>query len=283
MGERRVSVRFARRRGRLRPISLLPAPPLQLPLLNPPPPRVHSCLRPYNWRQLGPRGASHTSTHTTRTCTKNNAATAAVAPHVAAAVTALGVTKREREDMVCERVFGRSRGRKNARDGCCVFASPHFFVLSTKMGVEFGAADADLLGVGTVCAVGTCGVRDFLPFTCSACGVVTCGEHRSDHGCTVSTSARVLVCPVCAKAVKLPPGADPADETVAAAAFDAHARSQVSRGSRLAVAPRCAPPPSHPPHPSPIRRATPPTMPASTTNHAALRQGAGSGWGRPTR
>lgn len=93
-----------------------------------------------------------------------------------------------------------------------------------------GAPDADLLGYGRLCAVPTCGVRDFLPFQCSACAKVTCGDHRAAHDCAgaAAKSTRVLVCPVCAKAIKLAPGQDPNDEAVAAAAFDAHARSQVN-------------------------------------------------------
>jgi hypothetical protein len=97
-----------------------------------------------------------------------------------------------------------------------------------------GAPDADLLGVGRVCAVPTCGVRDFLPFTCAGCGAVTCVEHRTGpaHACAAPQpgSERVLVCPVCASAVRLPAGADPKDEAVAAAAFDEHVRSKVRRG-----------------------------------------------------
>lgn len=90
--------------------------------------------------------------------------------------------------------------------------------------------DADLLGLGRVCAVPVCGVRDFLPFTCAGCGAVTCADHRNSHACSAPAvkSQQVVVCPVCAKAVKLPPGADATDDNVVAVAMDAHARSQVS-------------------------------------------------------
>ncbi len=90
------------------------------------------------------------------------------------------------------------------------------------------AADADLLGLGSLCAVPTCGVRDLLPFRC-ACGAVTCGAHRADHGCRLPApgSDRVAVCPICAKAIRLPPGAAASDEAAVARAFDEHQRSKV--------------------------------------------------------
>lgn len=88
---------------------------------------------------------------------------------------------------------------------------------------------ADLLSLGTVCASPGCGTRDFLPFRCSFCHRVYCLEHRSHAGCGPE-STRVLVCPVCAKAVKLPSGkSEEMTEEAAAAAFDTHARSKVRR------------------------------------------------------
>ena len=92
---------------------------------------------------------------------------------------------------------------------------------------------ADLLSLGTVCASPDCGTRDFLPFRCSFCRKVYCLEHKSHAGCGPE-STRVLVCPVCAKAVKLPSSKNNEEitEEAAAAAFDLHARSMVGEGKR---------------------------------------------------
>jgi len=90
---------------------------------------------------------------------------------------------------------------------------------------------ADLLSLGSVCASPGCGTRDFLPFRCSFCRKVYCLEHRTHAGCAPE-STRVLVCPICSKAVKIPSGAggdEGLTEEAAAAAFDAHARSKVRR------------------------------------------------------
>ena len=87
----------------------------------------------------------------------------------------------------------------------------------------------DLLSLGARCAAPGCPTRDFLPFRCAGCAGVHCAEHRGDHGCPAPQpgSERVLVCPVCARGVRVPPGSE-RDEAAVAAAFDAHARSPVS-------------------------------------------------------
>ena len=36
----------------------------------------------------------------------------------------------------------------------------------------------DLLGIGTHCDFMGCNQLDFLPFSCSSCGSMFCGEHR---------------------------------------------------------------------------------------------------------
>ena len=36
----------------------------------------------------------------------------------------------------------------------------------------------DLLGMGTRCSCVGCNQLDFLPFSCSSCGSMFCGEHR---------------------------------------------------------------------------------------------------------
>lgn len=81
-------------------------------------------------------------------------------------------------------------------------------------------AEADLLSLGSHCQHPDCSLLDFLPFTCDACGDVYCLDHRSykAHSCSKAAGkeSTALVCPLCAKAVKLVPGQDPN------AAFEAH-------------------------------------------------------------
>lgn len=82
--------------------------------------------------------------------------------------------------------------------------------------------DADLMSVGAHCEHPNCGQIDFLPFRCDACSNVYCLEHRSyqDHSCSKASQSHssVIVCPICAKAIKLEPQQDVHQ------AFDAHTR-----------------------------------------------------------
>ncbi|KAK9802706.1 hypothetical protein WJX73_009396 [Symbiochloris irregularis] len=82
------------------------------------------------------------------------------------------------------------------------------------------ASSADLLSLGTHCSLPECQQNDFLPFTCGACGQVYCLEHRTcaGHKCTKAANAdfSVIVCPLCAKAVRLVGQEDPN------AAFERH-------------------------------------------------------------
>ncbi|MCO5576391.1 hypothetical protein L7F22_030201 [Adiantum nelumboides] len=67
--------------------------------------------------------------------------------------------------------------------------------------------------LGRHCFVSECNQLDFLPFTCDVCHQVFCLEHRSysKHQCANATDkdVTVLVCPLCAKAVRLVPNEDP--------------------------------------------------------------------------
>ena len=74
--------------------------------------------------------------------------------------------------------------------------------------------DADMMAVGKQCSVETCMQLDFLPFSCSGCGAIFCAEHRSaTHNCPKAgeEDVQVIVCPTCAKAIKLEIGVDPND------------------------------------------------------------------------
>ena len=75
--------------------------------------------------------------------------------------------------------------------------------------------DADLLGIGAHCSHPDCNQLDFLPFRCSGCKRIFCQDHRSvgenGHNCPHAKDAdvEVIVCPRCARAIKLVPGEDP--------------------------------------------------------------------------
>lgn len=67
--------------------------------------------------------------------------------------------------------------------------------------------------LGKHCAVEDCNLIDFLPFNCDRCNKVYCLEHRSygKHLCPKASQQdiTVLVCPLCAKGVRLVPEEDP--------------------------------------------------------------------------
>ncbi|CAI5501169.1 unnamed protein product [Closterium sp. Naga37s-1] len=67
--------------------------------------------------------------------------------------------------------------------------------------------------LGKHCSVTSCQQIDFLPFTCDKCRMVFCLSHRmpASHECPCATvgDAVVLLCPLCAKAVRLVGDEDP--------------------------------------------------------------------------
>ncbi|CAO2831728.1 unnamed protein product [Amaranthus hypochondriacus] len=67
--------------------------------------------------------------------------------------------------------------------------------------------------LGKHCSVDDCKQIDFLPFTCDRCSQVLCLEHRSykQHRCPHADhqGVTVVICPLCAKAVRLIPDEDP--------------------------------------------------------------------------
>ncbi|KAL5059342.1 hypothetical protein RYX36_030946 [Vicia faba] len=67
--------------------------------------------------------------------------------------------------------------------------------------------------LGKHCTVSDCRLNDFLPFTCDRCNQVYCLEHRSyiKHHCTKPNKqdVTVVICPLCAKSVRLIPDKDP--------------------------------------------------------------------------
>ncbi|KMZ61411.1 AN1-type zinc finger protein 2B [Zostera marina] len=67
--------------------------------------------------------------------------------------------------------------------------------------------------LGKHCSVDDCKMIDFLPFTCDRCSQVFCLEHRgySTHSCPKANQqdVTVVVCPICAKGVRLIPNQDP--------------------------------------------------------------------------
>ncbi|KAL4282424.1 hypothetical protein GQ457_16G022240 [Hibiscus cannabinus] len=67
--------------------------------------------------------------------------------------------------------------------------------------------------LGKHCSVEDCKQIDFLPFTCDRCHLVYCLEHRSyiKHHCPTGDKkdVTVVICPLCAKGVRLIPDEDP--------------------------------------------------------------------------
>lgn len=93
--------------------------------------------------------------------------------------------------------------------------------------------------LGKHCSVQDCNQLDFLPFTCDVCRQVFCLEHRSysKHHCPNATEkdVTVLVCPLCAKAVRLVPNEDPN------LTWDQHVRTSCdpSNYAKVQKKPRC--------------------------------------------
>ncbi|XP_047179533.1 zinc finger AN1 and C2H2 domain-containing stress-associated protein 16-like [Vigna umbellata] len=67
--------------------------------------------------------------------------------------------------------------------------------------------------LGNHCSVSDCRQLDFLPFTCDRCDQIYCLEHRGyiEHKCTKPNKedVKVVICPLCAKGVRLIPDQDP--------------------------------------------------------------------------
>ncbi|XP_011078901.1 zinc finger AN1 and C2H2 domain-containing stress-associated protein 16 [Sesamum indicum] len=67
--------------------------------------------------------------------------------------------------------------------------------------------------LGKHCSVDDCRQIDFLPFTCDCCRQIYCLEHRSysRHQCIKAKECNVtvVICPLCAKGVRLIPEEDP--------------------------------------------------------------------------
>ncbi|KAG9160348.1 hypothetical protein Leryth_008761 [Lithospermum erythrorhizon] len=67
--------------------------------------------------------------------------------------------------------------------------------------------------LGKHCSVSDCQLLDFLPFTCDSCNQVFCLDHRSygTHHCPIGNKhdVTVVICPLCAKGVRLIPGENP--------------------------------------------------------------------------
>lgn len=98
-------------------------------------------------------------------------------------------------------------------------------------------AGPDLMSVGEHCA--SCGYIDFMPFVCDCCNRSFCPDHRaySAHSCpnAADNDVKILVCPICAQAVKLTLGVDAQD------AYELHARTDCdpSNYARVHKKPKC--------------------------------------------
>ncbi|CAG9465879.1 unnamed protein product [Pedinophyceae sp. YPF-701] len=100
----------------------------------------------------------------------------------------------------------------------------------------------DLMAVGEHCAMAECSQLDFLPFKCTGCRRTFCLEHRQPaaHQCPKASDVNpdVIVCPLCAKAVRVNPGGDVNQ------AWDLHARTDCdpSNYAKVHKKPRCPAP-----------------------------------------
>jgi hypothetical protein len=106
-----------------------------------------------------------------------------------------------------------------------------------------GADAPDMMSIGRHCAAAGCGQLDFLPFLCSGCRGTFCGEHRcaGAHACAHAATAEaadVLVCPLCALAIRPRAGEAPdaAFERHAAAACDPANYARVHKKPKCPVA-----------------------------------------------
>ena len=90
---------------------------------------------------------------------------------------------------------------------------------------------------GKHCAVDLCRQNDFLPFTCDQCHEVFCINHfrYGDHSCphAAGLDNRVLLCPLCQKAIRLVAGEDPN------ATWERHVRAECGGAGAVAKKPRC--------------------------------------------
>ncbi|CAI5495396.1 unnamed protein product [Closterium sp. Naga37s-1] len=107
--------------------------------------------------------------------------------------------------------------------------------------------------LGKHCSVTSCQQIDFLPFTCDKCRMVFCLSHRmpASHECPRATvgDAVVLLCPLCAKAVRLVGDEDPN------VTWARHERVPTDAGLQHGVARKC-------PFPANIVTPQPPTFPS---------------------
>ena len=92
---------------------------------------------------------------------------------------------------------------------CSLFTS---LTQAIHIGME-QQGSADLLALGAHCSVPECQQIDFLPFKCDCCAEIFCLQHRTyqAHACQKAGSrdTSTIVCPICAKAVKLTSDDDP--------------------------------------------------------------------------
>jgi predicted nucleic acid binding AN1-type Zn finger protein len=69
----------------------------------------------------------------------------------------------------------------------------------------------EFVELGKFCSLPTCRQKDFLPFTCPACGIVTCREHSSydNHSCPKRPDATVVKCTSCSQFIPIKLGQSP--------------------------------------------------------------------------
>ncbi|KAL8142941.1 hypothetical protein V2J09_015973, partial [Rumex salicifolius] len=92
------------------------------------------------------------------------------------------------------------------------FSKPRYKEVPAAPSEKSQMGTPEFPNLGKHCAVDDCKLIDFLPFTCDRCHLVFCLEHRSYslHKCKHANKddVTVVICPLCAKGVRLVPDED---------------------------------------------------------------------------
>ncbi|KAK8609219.1 hypothetical protein V6N13_025525 [Hibiscus sabdariffa] len=116
------------------------------------------------------------------------------------------------------RIGGFSLNLRNPKVIPFPIDSWHQIPENTRFGIQVGigittTGTPEFPDLGRHCSLQHCKQIDFLPFTCDRCNLCYCLEHRSyiEHQCPKANNndVTVVICPICAKGVRLVPDKDP--------------------------------------------------------------------------
>lgn len=78
--------------------------------------------------------------------------------------------------------------------------------------LKTSSLEMELPNIGKHCSLKSCNQLDFLPFKCSLCNDIFCGEHykQDSHPCAgTKADARATVCPVCSQVIPVNRNSNP--------------------------------------------------------------------------